>query len=113
MGIHAASVYGDIGAICTEIENDLHVAPGMRRDIVYWQKRQHQIQAHVLALLIVNGNNYEVGDPYTWFYEPSKMRSTLGASTHVSLEVLRDARTLADSYDPTRRTTRRINPESS
>lgn len=32
MGIHAATVYGDLASVCREIEDDLGIPPSMRRD---------------------------------------------------------------------------------
>jgi hypothetical protein len=32
MGVHAATVYGDLASVCREIEDDLGIPPSMRRD---------------------------------------------------------------------------------
>jgi hypothetical protein len=32
MGIHAATVYGDLTSVCKEIQNELEIPPSMRRD---------------------------------------------------------------------------------
>ena len=64
MGIDSATVYGDLSSVCREIEDDLGIAPGQRRDSEYWIKKQDGVVLHVLALLLINGVRLIPGQSY-------------------------------------------------
>ena len=98
MGIHGATVYGDLTSVCREIQDDLEIPFGMRRDGQYWVKRQHEMQVHVLATLLVNGLELVVGTPYLCLYEPNEHGNTVGGASPLSQELLNDAKKRARLY---------------
>jgi hypothetical protein len=71
MGIEAATVYGDLTSVCTELQNNAGVSPGMRRDLPYLEKRRHESQVHVLGLLLANLRGFRVGDTFRCVSEDS------------------------------------------
>lgn len=98
MGIHSATVYGDLTSVCREIQDDLNVPPSMRPDAAYWAKKQHDAEVHVAALLLVNGMPLKAGERYHWMYEPNERGSSTGCNGPISQQILNEAIEKAKLY---------------
>ena len=100
MGLHSATVYGDLTSVCREIQDDLNVPPTMRPDAVYWGKRQHEAEVHVAALLLIvsNGKPLNAGDRYHWMAPIDEHGSTSGCDGPISQDILTEAIERAKLY---------------
>lgn len=98
MGIHSATVYGDLSSVCREIQDDLNVPPTMRPDAAYWAKRQHEAEVHVAALLLTNGICLKPGDRYHWMSPLDERGTTSGCDGPISQDVLTEAIERAKLY---------------
>lgn len=98
LGIHSATVYADLSSLCREIQDELGVPPGMRRDPKYWLKRQQETRIHVLALLLANGLQRKVGDYFQWMHELNEFRNTSGGCEPIDEELLKAATQRAKGY---------------
>jgi hypothetical protein len=105
MGIHSATVYADLSSLCKEIQDELGVPPGMRRDAEYWLKRQREVRVHVLALLIANGLKRKVGDYFQWMYEVNEFGNTAGGYEPIEESLLMEATKRANGYSMASRLT--------
>ena len=98
IGIHHATVYGDLTSVCKAIQDELDVPVAMRREAAYWRKRQSEYETHVLALLLINGKALTVGDWFEWVYELDENGNTVGGGYRLTAEELEKAKRLAGVY---------------
>ena len=100
MGIHAATVYGDLTSVCKEIQDELDVPFSMRRQDKHLVKRQHIAQVDVVALLLLNGKHLKPGDTYQWMYRPDDSGWSVGVrGEQLDAELLKEAIKRARLYD--------------
>lgn len=100
IGIHATTVFGDLGSICREIEDECDLPPAMRRDASYWSERQQQMKRHILAMLFLNGAKRSAGQYFTWRYPVDSQWGAMGETAPLSQSEIDAAHELADKLEP-------------
>lgn len=95
VGIHSATVYGDLGSVCREIEDDLGVPLQMRRDMKFIRERQDQAAVNSLGLLLANGGRKKIGDHIRWFYAIEGSNAITGGVALITEELWKRAMVIA------------------
>lgn len=99
MGIHHATVYGDLGSVCRAIQDDFQIPLSMRLSAKYWARRQDAFECHILAHLLMNGLSFKIDDRFSWHYEPDDEGNSAGGWGFVTADLLKRADRKAQLYD--------------
>jgi hypothetical protein len=99
MGIDHATVYGDLTSVCRAIQDDLEIPASMRLQSEQLLKRQDFYEAHVLALLLINGLRPKVGEQFSYMSEPNDDGWRTGGTFPIDSGLMQKAEELATQYD--------------